>query len=58
MKKNMNVLIIINAKKNAQFVLNVNAMKKIVSIIVIINQVILIIIIYALININARKIVV
>jgi hypothetical protein len=58
MKKSMNVLIIINAKKNAQFVSNENVMKKIVSIIVIINQAILIIIIYALININARKIVV
>jgi hypothetical protein len=58
MKKSMNVLIIINAKKNAQFVSNKNVMKKIVSIIVIINQAILIIIIYALININARKIVV
>jgi hypothetical protein len=47
MKKSMNVLIIINVKKNAQFVQIVNALIKIVSIIVIINQVIL-----AFINVN------
>jgi hypothetical protein len=38
MKKSMNAHIIINVKKNAQFVLNVNVLKKIVIICVIISQ--------------------
>ena len=41
MRKSMSVHIIINARKNAQFVSSVNAMKKIVIAFVIINQVIL-----------------